>query len=72
MRGMDLDRVEAQTCGTARCFGKGIADVVHARLIEFDRCDVIRPERQRRRCDGLPPLGLIRRDLRATLSGQVG
>ena len=72
MRGMNLDRVEAQTCGTARCLGKGIPDAVQSRLIELGGCNVIRPERQRRRRDRLPSAGIIRRDLRATLPGQVG
>ncbi len=72
MRAVDLDRVEAQPGRAPRRIGKGVTDTVEPGLVERGRGIFRRLERQCRGGDGLPAIGVIRRQLRTAPPGQIG
>ena len=65
MRRMDFDGVETDTLGTDSCGGKGIADASEAIGIKRQRRRVGAGESQGGRCQRLPALQRIRRQLAA-------
>src|SRR3954451_23301589 len=72
MRAMDLDGVDAETCRTSRGVRESVADARESFGVERGRRVPALVIRQRGGRNSLPAIGVIRRELLATLPGDFG